>query len=135
MKIYFAGSIRGGRELAEGYAKIINSLKKNHSVLSEHIGYSDVANFESKRTDEDIFKRDSSWVRECDVVVAEVTIPSIGVGWEISYAQSLGKKVICLFNTSSDKKISAIISGNKALELIKYSDFDTVIAKLNSLLD
>ena len=38
MKIYFAGSIRGGREDQRLYLQIINYLKKYNEVLTEHIG-------------------------------------------------------------------------------------------------
>ncbi|MCA9356116.1 hypothetical protein KC852_01165 [Candidatus Nomurabacteria bacterium] len=38
MKIYFAGAIRGGREDAELYAKVIEILKKYGTVLTEHLG-------------------------------------------------------------------------------------------------
>ena len=38
MKIYFAGSIRGGRKDAELYRKVIAALKEKHQVLTEHVG-------------------------------------------------------------------------------------------------
>ena len=38
MKIYFAGSIRGGRDDKELYLEIINLLGKYGKVLTEHIG-------------------------------------------------------------------------------------------------
>ena len=38
MKIYFAGSIRGGREDAALYLQIIDYLKSFGEVLTEHVG-------------------------------------------------------------------------------------------------
>lgn len=38
MKIYFAGSIRGGRGMAADYNLLISSLGEKHTVLTEHIG-------------------------------------------------------------------------------------------------
>lgn len=38
MKIYFAGSIRGGREDKEIYLQIVALLRKFGAVLSEHVG-------------------------------------------------------------------------------------------------
>lgn len=38
MKIYFAGSIRAGREDAHLYARIVAILKKYGTVLTEHVG-------------------------------------------------------------------------------------------------
>ena len=37
-KIYFAGSIRGGRNDADLYAKLIKLLQKYGTVLTEHVG-------------------------------------------------------------------------------------------------
>lgn len=36
-KIYFAGSIRGGRDKAEDYKKIVDILKKYAIILDEHV--------------------------------------------------------------------------------------------------
>ena len=38
MKIYFAGSIRGGREEEETYLKLIEHLATYGQVLTEHVG-------------------------------------------------------------------------------------------------
>ena len=38
MKIYFAGSIRGGREEEETYLKFIEHLATYGQVLTEHVG-------------------------------------------------------------------------------------------------
>ena len=42
LKIYFCGSIRGGRQDGEIYAKLIEYLKKHGQVLSENVGHSNV---------------------------------------------------------------------------------------------
>lgn len=39
MKIYFAGSIRGGRDDASIYARLIEELKTHGEVLTEHVGF------------------------------------------------------------------------------------------------
>lgn len=38
MKIYFAGAIRGGRDVVHLYAEIISLLKGYGTVLTEHLG-------------------------------------------------------------------------------------------------
>ncbi len=92
MKIYFAGSIKGGREKREEYKKLIEFLKEFGYVLTEHIGNENVviSNEEkySDNEDEHVYIRDVKWIDECDVVIAEVSIPSLGVGYEIGYAES-----------------------------------------------
>jgi len=121
MKIYFAGSIRGGREEAKLYQRIIKHLQRFGQVLSEHVGFDDLdSEGEAGIADEDIFKRDIGWLSECDVVIAEVTIPSLGVGYELGKAEVMRKPVLCLFNPSKGRRLSAMISGNKEFRVITY---------------
>ena len=55
MKIYFAGAIRGGREDAQLYEKLIAYLNEKGQVLTEHIGSTDLSwEGETSRKDEEI---------------------------------------------------------------------------------
>jgi len=60
------------------------------------------------------------WLREADVLVAEVTTPSLGVGYEIAYAEKLNKRVFCLFRNSEEKRLSTIITGDPKLDVCWY---------------
>ncbi len=60
MKIYFAGSIRGGRTDAELYHRLITYIQKNHIVLTEHVGD---LNLQESTTDKDIYSQDTAWLR------------------------------------------------------------------------
>lgn len=132
MKIYFAGSIRGGRQDKDLYLEIIEYLKQNHEVLTEHIGSKELNEHgETKITDEYIFNRDVFWLKESDLIVAEVTNPSLGVGYELGLAESLNKKVICLYRKQEDKRLSAMLKGNNNFTIIEYTD----IEELKILLD
>src|SRR6266403_140997 len=112
MKIYFAGSIRGGRDDAPLYFKIIEELKQYGEVLTEHIGDSALSGMGEERTSKDIFDRDMQWVKASDVVVAEVTQPSLGVGYEIGQAEAMGKRILALYRETEGKRLSAMIGGN-----------------------
>lgn len=127
MKIYFAGSIRGGRDDAHLYAQIIDILKKFGSVLTEHVGDKNLSEegTEDGPNDEYIYTRDMEWLKESDIIVAEVTTHSTGVGYEIGYADSLGKKIVCL-HRDGDKKVSAMVSGNKNIDLCEYKNIEDV---------
>ncbi|MBP9715332.1 MAG: nucleoside 2-deoxyribosyltransferase [Candidatus Pacebacteria bacterium] len=132
MKIYFGGSIRGGRGDQEIYLEIINILKNYGEVLTEHIGDKSVTDMgQIYRTDEEIFNKDVSWVHDCDVMVSEVTNPSLGVGYELGLAESLNKKIIALYRPSEDRKLSSMIRGNKNITCIDYKD----ISELSIIFD
>jgi 2'-deoxynucleoside 5'-phosphate N-hydrolase len=128
MKIYFAGSIRGGRDDQELYFSIINELQKYGTVLTEHIGEK-VLTGQGELTinDVDIFERDMSWVREADAIVAEVTTPSLGVGYELGQAQALGKPVICLFRHTEGKRLSAMVAGNQYFKIFEYKTIEDIV--------
>ena len=71
-------------------------LKHYGQVLTEHLGNDqEIESKDRILTDVQIHDRDMEWIRESDLVVAEVTIPSLGVGYEIGRAIELGKPVLC----------------------------------------
>jgi len=123
MKIYFAGAVRAGRENQEVYQQIIEHLKKYGQVLTEHIGRSDLTVEGESLPEEKIFERDMGYLKEADVLVAEVSTPSLGVGYEIAVAERLGKRVFCLYKKPENgRKVSGMIKGNKNLTLKQYDD-------------
>ncbi len=112
MKIYLSGSIRGGRELQPIYEVIYKNLIENdHIVLAHHVASEIVIEIEESSSNQDIYTQDVQWLKECDGVIAEVSLPSLGVGYEIAYALNLEKPVLALYNEERNP-ISAMISGN-----------------------
>lgn len=125
IKIYFAGSIRGGRADAALYAELIAYLQTKGKVLTEHIGIPELsANGEEGLSDRAIYARDMAWLLSSDVIVAEVTHPSLGVGFEIAKAIDAGKKVICLYRPLPEKKLSAMIVGCEDISIEEYQTLD-----------
>jgi len=132
MKIYFAGAIRGGREDQELYLKIINYLKQYGEVLTEHLGDQSINILgEKDNKDNFIYERDMEWLSKSDIIVAEVTTPSLGVGYEIGRAIQFNKKILCLYRYTKGKRLSAMISGNKKLEVISYKDIEDLKPKIS----
>lgn len=126
MKIYFAASIRGGRKDQNKYNELIGFLSSKVEVLTEHVGDSSLGQTgEQHFTDKEIYQRDLEWLESADAVIAEVTNPSLGVGYELGIAEKLGKPVLCLYKDSSDDtKLSAMVSGNQKFRTFLYHDLD-----------
>lgn len=120
MKIYFAGSIRGGRDDKKLYNTIISHLKKYGEVLTEHVGNPNLTEKGESTNEIQIFKRDVEWINKADVIIAEVTTPSLGVGYEIALSSVLGKKILCLFRPNVDRKLSAMIKGMENVKIENY---------------
>lgn len=130
LKIYFGGSIKGGRSKVEDYKKIVDYLKTIGTVLDEHVADPNLQSSGESITSIEIYNRDVSWINECDILIAEVTVPSLGVGYEIGYAESLNKRIICLYQ--NDESISAMIKGNNSITHISYDDVDELLTKLST---
>lgn len=130
LKIYFGGSIKGGRYKVEDYKKIVDYLKTIGTVLDEHVADPNLQASGESITSTEIYNRDVSWINECDILIAEVTVPSLGVGYEIGYAESLNKRIICLYQ--NDESISAMIKGNNSITHISYDDVDELLTKLST---
>lgn len=121
LQIYFAGSIRGGRIDANLYHSIIDELSTFGEVLTEHVGSDSLTGMgEGSLSDVEIHDRDLSWIKASDIIIAEVTSPSLGVGYEIGMAINLQKIVVCLFNKSSGRKLSAMINGANEVKVFEY---------------
>ena len=136
MKIYFAGSIRAGREDQNTYFKIIGYLKKYGQVLTEHIGNGNLTDLGEKDiSEEEIYKRDMSWLKGADVFIAEISTPSLGVGYEIAKAEEWGKRILCLCRKPENgKKISTMMKGDKNIILKEYNDLDEAFQCINDFL-
>jgi len=126
LKIYFAASIRGGRKDQNKYNELIGFLSSKVEVLAEHVGDLSLGQTgEQDFTDKEIYQRDLEWLESADAVIAEVTNPSLGVGYELGIAEKSGKPVLCLYKDSSDDtKLSAMVSGNQKFRTFLYHDLD-----------
>ena len=83
-------------------------------MLTEHVGSSELTTIgETNRSDREIFMRDMEWLQSADLVIAEVTTPSLGVGYELGIAEKVKIPVLCLYRPIKGKRLSAMISGNE----------------------
>lgn len=133
-KIYFAGSIRGGRVDAALYQRMIDYIKQTDTVLTEHIGKSNISlKAQSKAMDTHIYEQDTEWLRSADMVIAECTCPSLGVGYELGYAEAHGIPVH-IFYDKSKANISAMLNGNAGFSIHSYETEEDIFVELDKLL-
>jgi nucleoside 2-deoxyribosyltransferase len=135
MNIYFACSITGGRAFELAYQEFTRVLLEDgHEVPTAHLAGSDVMALEKIIDPQKVYKRDVAWIRACDALIAEVSAPSHGVGYEIGYALEQGKPVLCL--AQAGLSVSKMITGNPhpALQVKFYQDISGGIAILREFL-
>ena len=130
--VYFSGSITGGREDVPLYRRLIEALEEDgHRVLAGAVAAEHIGDGGEALALQEIFARDLRWLDESDLVVAEVSTPSLGVGYEIAYARwSRRIPVIALYRRVRTKRCSAMISGDPGVRFLEYEDADAVLESL-----
>ena len=134
MKIYFAGSIRGGRIDAALYQRLIAYMQRTDTVLTEHIGSPDLNLMEQGKRDVEIYDQDTAWLRESDILIGECTCPSLGVGYELAYAEKIGKPCH-IFYDRSKTQLSAMLTGNPYFHIHPYTIEEEIFSVLDELLN
>jgi hypothetical protein len=136
--IYFSGSISGGRHDVPLYRRIVAALEADgHRVLAGNVTADHIGADGEPIEPGAIFNRDLQWIDEADVLVAEVSMPSTGVGYEIATARYRHEMpVICLYRPAHTRRCTAMVAGDEAIRLIEYSDdsVDAMLAKLSNAL-
>ncbi len=128
-KVYFACSIRGGRNDQPVYEEIVSLIKTDAIVLSEIFGDKSLTqDGHSNLSDRQIWVRDMAWLKEADAIVAEVTNPSLGVGYEIAKAEEMGKPILALHRIIPGKRLSAMVAGSSKVKVAEYQN----VAELKS---
>lgn len=117
MKIYLACTVRGDRGgVAAGRALVSRLQERGHDVLTTHLLDDDVEAAEGTLSEADVFRRDIAWLSTCDVLVAEASGSSYGVGFEVGYvlgrADRTGQTVLLVYDYARRDGVSRLISGN-----------------------
>jgi nucleoside 2-deoxyribosyltransferase len=136
MNVYFACAITGGREDQAVYAEIVNTLlAAGHAVPTAALASPEALFDEGALEPAEVYQRDINWIMNCDLLVAEVSTPSHGVGYEIAYALGLGKPVFCCYK--QEAKVSKMILGNADpnLMLCRYQNADAALVNLSKYLE
>jgi 2'-deoxynucleoside 5'-phosphate N-hydrolase len=133
MNVYFACSITGGREFEQVCQTIVQALlDAGHVVPTAFLAGSEVVGLEQIAAPQEVFSRDVEWIRQADALIAEVSTPSHGVGYEVAFALSLGKPVLCCYQQG--RSVSKMITGNSHPN-IAIRSYDTPEGAVSAALD
>lgn len=101
MNCYFTASIVGKKYYLLNYDQIVKTIrKKGIKIQAEHIleTSEDEIRLESREKRITFHKRLETWIKSADFMIAEVSFPSISVGYEISLAINMNKPVLILYS-------------------------------------
>ena len=101
MNIYFACSITGDRDFESAYQEIVAALTMDgHEIPTSHLAQSEVIENERILVPRDVYERDVNWIKNCDVLIAEVSMPSHGVGYGIRDWFCIEYRETCIVSSS-----------------------------------
>ena len=116
MTIYFAFTVRGNRDaLAAGRAVCDLLERGGHTVLTTHLVGDDPDETETSLTESHVYARDIRWLESADLLIAEASGSSFGVGFEVGYvlgrSDRTAQRVLLLFDAGRRPVISRMITG------------------------
>lgn len=129
IKVYFTAATSGNGDLEGNYRRIVSWLKKKNLLLISggQIISEKLLAHDKKLSKEQIFQRERKRIDEADLVIAEVTKPSTGVGGEIVYALVNHRPVLALVFRENQDMLSPMIEGNPSDNLfLEHYDFDNL---------
>jgi nucleoside 2-deoxyribosyltransferase len=115
--IYLACTVRGDRTAVAPLKILAASLERaGHTIVTKHLLDDSVDAAESALTERAVYERDIAWLDACDVLVADASGSSFGVGFEVGYvlgrSDRTNQRVILLYQADRRDRISRLIVGN-----------------------
>jgi nucleoside 2-deoxyribosyltransferase len=139
MRVYLACTVRGDRGGVSAGRVIRERLQRDgHDVLTSHLLDDDVDAAESQLSEAEVFRRDLDWLSQCDLLVAEASGSSFGVGFEVGYvlarAHETGQQVVLIYDRTRRAMISRLVIGNvhPACSTFGYASLDELRAFLDA---
>ncbi|MGD8813397.1 MAG: nucleoside 2-deoxyribosyltransferase [Anaerolineales bacterium] len=135
MNLYFSCSLTGGRDDEPIYGTIVDHLlAAGHQVPTASLARPDIMGEERIIDPRIVYQRDMEWIQASDGLIAEVSTPSHGVGYEIAFALGLNKPVLCCYRYGV--VVSKMITGNSSpnLRVQAYRDSEQALTLVDEFL-
>jgi hypothetical protein len=130
MKIYFGFTVAGDRSAVMAARRIVGILEEmRHEVLTRHLVEDNAWEADRSIAPKEVYRRDMKWLGQCDMLLAEVSGSSFGLGFETGYLLgATTKKVVLFYRREVESKISLLITGvtHPNCTLVPYSDLNEV---------
>ena len=120
---------------------LVASLEaEGHTVLTKHLLDDNVDAAESQLTERQVYERDIGWLEACDILIADASGSSFGVGFEVGYvlarSDRTSQRVLLLYSASREHAVSRLIVGNAhpRCEVQKYENPEDLIFRVSECL-
>lgn len=117
MKIYLACTVRGDRAAVAGLRAVAAALEADgHTILTKHLLDDNVEGAEATLPERAVYERDMAWLESCDLLIADASGSSFGVGFEVGYvlgrSDRTSQRVVMVYRADRRDAISRLILGN-----------------------
>jgi nucleoside 2-deoxyribosyltransferase len=141
VRIYLACTVRGDRSAVAALRQLVDRLERDgHAVLTKHLLDDGVEAAEAALAERAVYERDIAWLEGCDVLIADASGSSYGVGFEVGYllgrADRTSQRVLLLYRADRVSQISRLISGNShpRCRVLKYEDPADLVDRVSRLI-
>ena len=140
MNIFFTASLRGKERYIDEYKKIKKILNTKNKTISSHIfDYNlDQVHEWDPEYRFNFYKNLFDQIKLADLIVAEITTPSINVGYEVCIALELKKPAIILYTGQTEPEllhnIDSTLADNRLI-IIQYGKKDLEIQLKKALIE
>ncbi len=139
LDIYFGTKATNGNNSLDNCRYIVDVLSKYGNVLTKHLLLDAdkfkifESEYERLNPGDNAFLRDRKWLNQSKCLVAEVSNPSTGLGWELREIESQKKPILAMY--SKGNNISRLITYNdyELLDVNEYMDGD--INNINNIVN
>ena len=124
MRIYLACTVRGDRAAVLALRELVADLDAaGHTILTRHLLEDDVDAAEAALSERAVYERDIDWLNAADVLIADASGSSFGVGFEVGWVLARSEvlpaeggshatRVLLLYRADRKGRISRLIGGN-----------------------
>ena len=141
MQIYLACTVRGDRGAVAGLRSLVAALESaGHTIVTKHLLDDNVDSAESALTERAVYERDIAWLEACDILIADASGSSFGVGFEVGYvlgrAERTDQRVLLIYRADRRTAISRLIAGNghPRCEVLKYENPEELTLRVSQRL-
>jgi len=138
MRIYLACTVRGDRSAVAALRTLVAALEeRGDTVLTRHLLEDGVDSAEAALSERAVYDRDIAWLESCDLLIADASGSSFGVGFEVGYVlgrtDRTSQRVILLYRADRAARISRLIAGNghPRCTVLMYEDQDDLLARVS----
>ena len=136
MRIYFGFTMAGDRSSLEAARRMVAVLEQmGHEVLTRHLVEEGALEMDRRITPQEVYERDMAWLAQADLLLAEVSGSSYGLGFEVGYVLGAStRRVAVFYHSDRAQSISRMITGctHPRCDLVPYRDPAEVVAWLRA---